>query len=128
LVAGAQPRVFTHQDYHPGNILFAGDTLVGVVDWMHAANEPAESSVAFCRKDLAVHPGGDAPDRFLAAYEAETGRRLDIGLWDVLHGARALQWGHLWVPSFAEAGVSLTSEQIVAASAAFVDTALSRRR
>ncbi len=31
-------------------------------------------------------------------YEAETGHHLDVDLWDVLFGARALQWGRAWCP------------------------------
>lgn len=89
--------------------------------------EPREAGVAYCRKDLAIHPAGDAPDRFLSAYEAETGHRLDMALWDVLYGAWALQWGYRWVGSFAELGVALTAEQIAEASASFLDAALRRR-
>lgn len=80
-----------------------------------------------CRKDLAIHPGGNAPDRFLAAYQAEIGSRLEVDLWDVLYGARALQWEHRWVLSFSELGVALTGEQIARASAGFVDEALNRQ-
>lgn len=83
--------------------------------------------MAYCRKDLAVHPGGDLADRFLAAYEAEVGIRLaHMDLWDVLCGSRGIQYGPRWVPSFAEVGVRLTGEEIVDRSTRFVDSALAR--
>lgn len=129
LVAADAPRYFTHDDYHPGNTVFAGDSLSGVVDWAVATREPRESAVAYCRKDLAIHPGGDSPNQFLLAYEAEIGERLEhLDLWDVLQGARALQWGHRWPPSFKELGVDVDAAHIHRASVAFVDSALERSR
>ncbi len=128
-VAADAPRYFTHDDYHPGNIVFAGGELTGVVDWAFATREPRESAVAYCRKDLAIHPGGDSPDQFLLAYEAEIGEQLEhIHLWDVLQGARALRLGHLWPPSFRELGVDVDADHIRRVSAAFVDAALERSR
>ena len=127
-VAPSEPEVFTHDDYHPGNTIFVGDRLTGVVDWSHAALEPRQAAVAYCRKDLAIHPGRDTADRFLSAYEAEVGFRLDdMDLWDILYGARALQWGRRWVPAFAEVGVQCTAAHIRDASAAFIDAALALR-
>jgi aminoglycoside phosphotransferase (APT) family kinase protein len=124
-VAAGETVVFTHDDYHPGNAVFVGHTLTGVVDWSHTAMEPRQAAVAYCRKDLAIHPGGDAPDRFLAAYEAEIGFPLEhMALWDVLYGSRAMQWGHRWPPSFAELGVPVSGSDIARISAAFVDAAL----
>ncbi len=121
--------VFSHDDFHPGNCVFTEDLLTGVVDWAHATLEPRASAVAFCRKDLAIHPGGDTPDRFLAAYEAENGARVeDMDLWDILQGAGGLQWGHRWPPAFREVGVELNAGDVVDASARFVDDALIRRR
>ena len=126
-IAGTEPEVFSHKDFHPGNALFDADRLTGIVDWRYAGCEPRQAAVAYCRKDLAIHPGGDAPDRFLAAYEVETGIRLDhMALWDALYGTRALEYGHRWAPSFLELGVNVTAADIHAASAAFVDRALAR--
>jgi aminoglycoside phosphotransferase (APT) family kinase protein len=128
-VATDAARYFTHDDYHPGNTIFSGGSLTGVVDWAFATREPRESAVAYCRKDLAIHPGGDAPDQFLQAYEAEIGERLEhIALWDVLQGARALRLGHRWPPSFKELGVDVNAAHIHRVSAEFVDAALQRSR
>lgn len=86
--------VFSHDDYHPGNVLFVSCALSGVVDWSAAKLAPRESDVAACRADLAIHPGGDAPERFRLAYEAEIGRALDgLWAWDVLQADKVIHHG-----------------------------------
>ena len=118
---------FTHDDYHPGNVVFVDDRLSGVVDWAFVTLEPRESAVAYCRKDLAIFPGGDAPDLFLGAYEAELGARLEhLDYWEVLHGAGAMKWGHLWPPSFQEMGADIDADHVYRRSVEFVDAALRR--
>lgn len=128
-VAGSEPAGLSHDDFHPGNVVFAGGDLAGVVDWAQVAVQPQHAAVAYLRKDLAIHPGGSAPERFLLSYEAEIGGVLEhLELWDVLYGSVAMQWGHRWVPSFVEAGVACTAASIRSASTAFVEGALARRR
>jgi aminoglycoside phosphotransferase (APT) family kinase protein len=128
-LAASEPRVFTHDDFHPSNAVFLGDRLTGIVDWAYASVAPRGSAVASCRKDLAIHPGGSAPDRFLAAYEAETGLKVDnLAHWDVLQGAKALQWGHRWPAAFEELNVHVDERQIIDASTFFVDKALHATR
>lgn len=125
--AASEKTVFSHGDYHPGNVLFHNGELSGVVDWMRARPEPRQHDVAYCRKDLAVHPGGDLADQFLRAYEAEVGVRLnDMALWDVLCGSRGMQYARRWIPSFAEMNVDLSGEAILERSTAFVEEALVR--
>jgi aminoglycoside phosphotransferase (APT) family kinase protein len=51
-------RCFTHDDYYPANAVFVGDRLSGVIDWAYATVAPLGSALAYCRKDLAIHPGG----------------------------------------------------------------------
>jgi aminoglycoside phosphotransferase (APT) family kinase protein len=126
-IGADQLGCFTHDDYHPGNVLFDAGRLSGVVDWSHVAIEPRGSAVAYCRSDLAIHPGGDAPDRFLRAYEAEIGTSVEqLAHWDVLQAERPLRWGHLWPPAFAEAGIELTAAHIELASRTFITDALRR--
>ena len=127
--AGAEPVVFSHGDYHPGNLLFHEGEVSGVVDWLSAHLQPRHYDVAYCRKDLAVHPGGDLAEQFLGAYEAEVGIRLkDIALWDVLCGSRGMQYGRRWAPSFEEMGVHISGATIVGRSTAFVEEALAKAR
>ncbi len=76
---------------------------------------------------MAIAPGGDAPDRFLAHYLAASGERLEqLALFDVLQGMHALQWSPGWIGSFAEVGVTLHADEMRAAVERFLDDALAR--
>jgi aminoglycoside phosphotransferase (APT) family kinase protein len=122
------PKVFSHDDYHPGNVLFAGNELSGVVDWSAAKMAPRASDVALCRADLAIHPGGDAPERFRAAYEAETGRRLDgLSAFDVLQADKVIHYGASWVAAFGDCGLEITGDQIRVAGLRHLHEALGHR-
>jgi aminoglycoside phosphotransferase (APT) family kinase protein len=61
---------FLHRDFHPGNVLFDGAAVSGVVDWVETSWGPADLDVAHCRTALALLHGVDAADRFRAAYVA----------------------------------------------------------
>jgi aminoglycoside phosphotransferase (APT) family kinase protein len=65
---------FLHRDFSPRNLLWSGDRLTGVVDWVETSWGPAWLDVAHCRTILAIHAGAEAADRFAAAYVAMTGR------------------------------------------------------
>jgi aminoglycoside phosphotransferase (APT) family kinase protein len=109
----AYPTVFSHDDYNPGNVLFHDGDLSGVVDWADVTVEPAQAAVAQYRHLLAIHPGGAAPEQFLAAYLARTGRSLaDLSLWDVLYGLRGLPAVEHWVRAFDGLGVTVTVSDI----------------
>ena len=60
--------VFIHRDYHPTNVLWRGDTVSGVVDWINACQGPAGVDVAHCRTNLVQMFGPAVADQFLAAY------------------------------------------------------------
>ncbi len=70
----AGDRVFLHRDYHPGNVLWTGGTITGVVDWVSSCAGPPEEDVAHCRANLAIHLGQDSADRFLQIWQNLTGR------------------------------------------------------
>jgi aminoglycoside phosphotransferase (APT) family kinase protein len=117
--------VFTHTDYHPGNVLFEGGRLSGVVDWMFVDVEPRQLGVSKTRSDLAVYPGGAAPSLFLAAYEALHGASLEhLPRWDALMATKPYLWGFSWAPSFADVGIDLSADEITARASAFLDDAL----
>lgn len=124
-VAANSPTVVSHDDYNPGNLLFHEGRLSGVVDWADLTLEPRQASVALYRHLLAVHPGGDAPDQFLIAYETMTGAALSgMPLWDLLYGLRGIGPVDHWARAFCEHGVMLTSEQIATRSRLWIDNAL----
>lgn len=127
LVSGTDDAVFAHGDFHPGNVLFNGGVLAGVVDWCDAGVRERASDVSYCRGVLAVHPGGAAPDQFLAAYQAELGRHVSCAGWDALWAARGVRGAtRKWPAAFAELEINLTSEQVQARSNAWLDAALAR--
>lgn len=126
-VAGSLPRVFSHCDFHPGNVLVDGDGVVtGVIDWNGCRLVPRGFDVALLRCDLAIAPGGDAADRALAAYEDAAGERIALlPLFDALAAARALEWGHGWVEAWTDAGIPMTAERIRDAATEFARAAVS---
>lgn len=77
-----------HGDYFTGNVLWWRGRVSGVIDWDDAGLAEPGNDVGNCRAELAMHPGGEAPDLFLRAYQSEMGPLADRPFWD-LHGA---QW------------------------------------
>jgi aminoglycoside phosphotransferase (APT) family kinase protein len=74
---------FIHRDYHPGNTLWAGGRLVGVVDWIGGSWGPPSVDLGHMRLNLVWDLGPEAADRFLAAHHALTGFDHDP-VWDVV--------------------------------------------
>ena len=117
--------VFSHSDLHPGNVIVDKGELVGVVDWSSARAAPPGLDVALTRCDLAIEPGGDASDRFLAAYEKAGGRSVKhLSLWDALAAARALEHGDGWVDAWTDTGVPMTAARIRDRATAFAEAAV----
>ena len=118
--AGVSQPVFTHCDFHPGNVLFEDGVLTGVVDWSNARVAARGLDIALLRCDLFIEPGGDAADRALAAYEDASGVRVaDLDVWDEIAAERVLDEGEGWVEAWTEAGVPMTVEQILTRAEAF---------
>ena len=65
---------FLHRDFHPRNVLWTGDEITGIVDWVETSWGPAWLDVAHCRTNLAITHGTEVADRFGAAYQRLTGR------------------------------------------------------
>ena len=89
--APAHRDTFIHRDYHPGNVLWDGARVTGVVDWATAALGPPGIDLARMRLNLAWHLGVDAADRFTAAYAAAGGDpSARHPFWDLLDAADVL--------------------------------------
>jgi len=85
VVRGAAPAHeirFAHADYQHFNFLWQRGRLTGVVDWVDAFRGPADVDIGHCRLNLAVLYSAELAADFLAAYEAEAGRRIDP-YWDI---------------------------------------------
>ncbi len=63
----AQPRVFTHRDYHSRNLMVAGDRL-GVLDFQDALLGPAGYDLASLLRDAYIALDESLIDELIAAY------------------------------------------------------------
>lgn len=73
---------FAHGDYQHFNFLWRRGQLTGVVDWPGACRGASDVDVGHCRLNLAVLYSAELAADFLAAYEADAGRRIDP-YWDI---------------------------------------------
>jgi aminoglycoside phosphotransferase (APT) family kinase protein len=76
------PPVPIHRDFHPGNVLWTGRSISGVVDWGNACLGPAAFDVAHYRVNLAQLHGPDAADALLSGDPA----------WDIEAAFSFLDW------------------------------------
>jgi Ser/Thr protein kinase RdoA (MazF antagonist) len=78
-------RVFTHGDFHPGNVLWQRGHITGVVDWSAARLEARWSELAYCRADVCLLLGPDVADRLADAYSEIVGLTSDeLAVYDVM--------------------------------------------
>jgi aminoglycoside phosphotransferase (APT) family kinase protein len=77
------PGVLIHRDFHPGNILWTGARVTGVVDWVNACLGPAEVDTAHMRVNLAVLDDVATADRVVPGDPA----------WDIEAAFGFLDWG-----------------------------------
>jgi len=59
---GIDDVVFIHRDFHPGNLLWEGGSVTGVVDWGDACVGPAAFDLAHYRVNIATLVGPEAAD------------------------------------------------------------------
>lgn len=64
---------FIHRDFHLRNVLWSGDQISGVVDWVETSIGPAWLDVAHCCTNIAIGHGSEVADSFAAAYVEHTG-------------------------------------------------------
>ncbi len=96
--APADEQRFIHRDYHPGNVLWSGGDVSGVVDWIHASVGSPLVDVGHCRGNLADLFGMGAADRFLELYLAASGRDDYDPYWDVVAALGGIEVDASWAP------------------------------
>ena len=70
---GTPPHLI-HRDFHPGNTLWEGDVVTGLIDWAETSWGPPDLDVAHaCANFAMLHELADA-ETFLVAYERRGGR------------------------------------------------------
>jgi aminoglycoside phosphotransferase (APT) family kinase protein len=77
------PDRFVHRDFNPGNVLWTGETVSGLVDWGSASKGMAASDIGHMRWNLAVLHDVATADAFLDAYRAETPDYVHDPYWDL---------------------------------------------
>ncbi|MCR6030964.1 phosphotransferase [Nocardioides sp. zg-579] len=99
----AYEPTFLHRDFQPWNVLWDGDRVSGVVDWVETSTGPAWLDVAHCATNLAVLHGLERAEAFAAAYTALTGRPREP-YWEVVDTVGFLPppGGEGWVTDPAE--------------------------
>jgi aminoglycoside/choline kinase family phosphotransferase len=85
LAAGAPPwePCFLQRDFGPRNVLWLGERVGGVVDWVETSTGPAWLDVAHGASNLALRHGPARAATFAASYAATTGRAREA-YWEVL--------------------------------------------
>lgn len=71
--APATPSGLVHRDFHPGNVLWAGDKITGIIDWAETSWGPADLDVMHSRTNFAVLHSIDQAYEFSAAYARHGG-------------------------------------------------------
>jgi aminoglycoside phosphotransferase (APT) family kinase protein len=104
--------VLTHGDFWFGNTLWSEDRLTGIVDWDDAQINDPGFDIGYARGDLQFVLGGDAPDRFLARYEARRGEVRSIAFWDLVSTLPAFRWLDDWVVGYREVGRSEITDDL----------------
>lgn len=74
-----------HRDYHPVNVLWTGEKISSVVDWVNACRGPAGVDVGHCRNNLVCLFGLNAAEAFLNDYITFVGDTFSYDpYWDLV--------------------------------------------
>lgn len=105
---------FLHRDFQPGNVLFEGGQISGVVDWAGASWGPAELDVAHCAVNLALLHGPEWGLRFATAYQDAGGvLGADLTYWMVRDALAASEEVQAVSQPWREAGRSDLTTSVV---------------
>lgn len=100
------PECFIHRDYHPVNLLWRGQQLGAVVDWVNACRGVAAVDLAHCRINLVFLYGSEVAGRFLQHYRELSGRDCaDQAWWDLKCLVEGLPGPPEVYPAWAQYGV-----------------------
>jgi aminoglycoside phosphotransferase (APT) family kinase protein len=112
------PNQFIHRDLHPGNVLFQGPHLTGIVDCVHGCVGPIEVDVSRCRVEIALLAGIEAADTYLALC-TDFLPTYDYR-WDALVSLELSPWVEDIVECFNRIGAKLTEPAVAETLNSFV--------
>lgn len=75
--------IFLHRDFQPRNVLWVGDRISGIVDWVETSTGPRWLDVAHCSTHLAMHHGSSVGRAFAQSYAERTGAQ-PVPYFDVM--------------------------------------------
>ncbi len=114
--APAAPSGFIHRDYHPVNLLWQGQHLSAVVDWVNACRGATAVDLAHCRSNLIVLYGPEAADRFLQHYRQMGGAdHGDMTWWDLKSLTECLPGPPEVYPGWAPFGIRNITRELLRA-------------
>ena len=100
-----EARVFSHGDFHPGNLVWHKNSLSGVVDWSNPGLRSRWAELAYFRVELSVLVDVHIANRVLSTYESLAGQRSPMQpAWDLLHVLSGHTWMHWWLAAYREQG------------------------
>ncbi len=111
-----------HGDFWPGNLLWRGPDLVGVLDWEDAAVGDPLSDVACTALELRYVVGPEGAERFLCAYDSlRPIPRARLALWRIYVAAAAQHSIAAWgLAPAREAHMRATALAVIEDAAALV--------
>lgn len=68
------PSGLVHHDFHPGNVLWDGDRITGVIDWAETSWGPADLDVVHSVTNIALLQDAASAQTFVTAYEQHGGQ------------------------------------------------------
>jgi aminoglycoside phosphotransferase (APT) family kinase protein len=108
----ASEHVFTHGDFHPGNVLWQGGRVSGVVDWSGARLDSRWSELAYCRTEVCLLLGPDKADRLADAYSTIVGDASDdLAVYDVMYVLLSRKYAAKALDAYREQGHALNYQR-----------------
>jgi aminoglycoside phosphotransferase (APT) family kinase protein len=114
-----------HRDFHPGNVIWQRNRVMGVVDWTGALLGDPRIDISQCRADLVVSRGIEAADAFLSVYRSSASVPLtDIWYFDLYRGLSAFLYRDYYIRGYRDLRLELESNGVRARLEAFLHCAL----
>jgi aminoglycoside phosphotransferase (APT) family kinase protein len=104
-------HVFTHGDFHPGNVLWHRGRISGVVDWSAAGLGSRWAELAYCRTEVCLLLGPDIADRLANAYSDIVGDAShELAIYDVMFVFLSRQYAAKALDAYREQGHTVSLE------------------